>query len=63
MDKKEYGKQMCTYEISSRKFSDLDLDSIEYVDWDRMHAIVTYMIINVIDAYIACDIKFGFDGF
>ena len=49
---------MCISEMSYRQFNDLDFGLVEHVDWDK----VTCVIINIIDAYIACGIKSNFDG-
>ena len=39
-----------------------DLDSIEYARWDKMYAFITCEMIDIVDACIACGIKFHFNG-
>ena len=58
----EQCKLVSLYEISYRQFSDLDSGFVKHVDWDRIYAMITYVIIDIIDVYIACGIKFSFDG-
>ena len=44
------------------QFNDSDFISTKYIDWDRMYAIVTHVIIDVVDTCIAYDIESSFDG-
>ena len=54
---------MCIYEMSYGQFSNSDSTSIKHVNWDRMYAIITCVIIDIVDAYIACGIESSFDVF
>ena len=44
------------------QFNDLDSGFVEHVDWDKMYAITTRVIINIVDAYITYGIESSFDG-
>ena len=54
---------MCIYEMSYGRFNDLDSSFTKHVDWDKIYDMVTQVIIEVINACIACGIEFDFDGF
>ena len=41
---------------------DLDSGLVEHVDWDKEYVIVTHVIIDIVDACIACGIESNFDG-
>ena len=53
---------MCIHKMSYRQFNNLDFGLAKYVDWDKVYAVVTCVIIDIIDACISCDIKSNFDG-
>ena len=49
--------------MNNGQLDDLDSDSTKHVDWDKVYAIVTQVMIDIIDAYITCGIEFDFDEF
>ena len=52
---------MCIHGMCYDQFNDLNSSFVEYVDWDKLYIVVTHVIIDIVDAYITCDIKFNFD--
>ena len=47
--------------MSYRQFSNKDFGFAKYINWDKVYAVVTCMIIDIINACIVYGIKSSFD--